>query len=191
MTNWYLCGGKRFTDLVLSTTALLVLAPLMVFTAAVIRLEDGGAAIFRQKRSGRNGMTFTLFKFRSMGVGSANLPSTHAGGLQITRVGKLIRRTNIDELPQLLNVLRGEMSIVGPRPALPDQVDLLELRRKNGAATVRPGLTGLAQVSSYDAMPVSEKAKFDAEYATHPSLFGDVYIITRTFGYLTRRPPVY
>jgi O-antigen biosynthesis protein WbqP len=189
--SWYVGWGKRLLDVILAGTALAVLSPLLLLTVVLIRLEDGGPTLFRQRRSGRDGVDFTLFKFRSMPVGSANVPSAGAGNLRITRVGRIIRRTNIDELPQLLNILRGDMSVVGPRPALPSQEDLLSLRRENGAMRCRPGLTGLAQVKSYDGMPVSEKASLDGRYAARPSLFGDLGIILRTVAYLFRRPPVY
>lgn len=189
--SWYADWGKRLVDVVLAGLALLVLSPLLLLTALAIRLEDGGPALFRQRRSGRDRADFTLMKFRSMPVGSANVPSASAATLRITRVGRLIRRTNIDELPQLLNILRGDMSVVGPRPALPSQADLLELRAQNGAIRCRPGLTGLAQVSSYDGMPVAEKAALDGRYAERPGFLSDIGIILRTVAYLFRRPPVY
>jgi O-antigen biosynthesis protein WbqP len=183
--------GKRMLDMMLASLALVVLAPVLILVAAAVRIEDGGPAMFRQRRSGRHGDTFTLLKFRSMPVGSANLPSSAADGLRLTRVGALIRRCNLDELPQLLNILAGDMSLVGPRPALPSQADLLALRRENGAISCRPGLTGLAQVKSYDGMPVSRKAEYDGDYAREVSFLLDCSIILRTFRYLTRRPPVY
>jgi lipopolysaccharide/colanic/teichoic acid biosynthesis glycosyltransferase len=189
--SWYDGWGKRLVDVVLAGTALVVLSPLLLVTAVAIRLEDRGPVLFRQRRSGRDGAEFTLLKFRSMPVGSASVPSASAGSLRITRVGRVIRRTNIDELPQLLNILLGDMSVVGPRPALPSQEDLLTMRQENGALHCRPGLTGLAQVKSYDGMPVSEKAVLDGRYAARPSLFGDLGIILRTVAYLFRRPPVY
>ena len=115
----YQAWGKRSLDLTLASAALLALAPLLLLVALAIWLEDRGPVLFRQQRSGRNGQPFTLLKFRSMPVGSANLPSHEAARLGVTRVGAVIRRTNIDELPQLLNILAGDMSVVGPRPALP------------------------------------------------------------------------
>jgi O-antigen biosynthesis protein WbqP len=187
----YRAIGKRLLDLALASLALVVLAPVLVLVAMAVRIEDGGPALFRQRRSGREGETFTLLKFRSMPVGSANLPSSAAHRLRVTRVGALIRRTNLDELPQLLNIVAGDMSLVGPRPALPSQAELLAFRRDNGAISCRPGLTGLAQVKSYDGMPVTLKAECDGEYARKMSLLLDCSIILRTFSYLTRRPPVY
>jgi O-antigen biosynthesis protein WbqP len=126
-----------------------------------------------------------------MAVGTGDIPSARAGVLRITRVGRVIRRTNIDELPQLVNILRGDMSLVGPRPALPSQAELLALRGANGAAACRPGLTGLAQIRSYDGMPEPEKARWDGQYAATISLRRDLAIVLGTFRYLARRPPVY
>jgi len=187
----YCRGGKRALDLVLATGALVMLSPLLLIIALAVWLEDRGPALFRQARVGRDGEAFALLKFRSMPVGTANLPSSIASGLRVTRVGFVLRRTNLDELPQLLNILTGEMSIVGPRPALASQADLLALRRANGASGLRPGLTGLAQIRAYDGMPVEEKAACDGKYANEASLAMDCAIICRTFGYLLHRPPVY
>jgi O-antigen biosynthesis protein WbqP len=182
---------KRLFDLLLAGGSLLMLSPLMLLTALAVRLDDGGSSLFRQKRVGHRGGLFQILKFRSLPANTKNLPSVQAQKIAPTRVGKIIRRTNIDELPQLINVLNGEMSIVGPRPALPSQEQLVILRKANGALRCKPGLTGLAQVSSYDGMPESEKAKWDGEYASRITLFRDLTIILKTFIYLTRRPPVY
>jgi O-antigen biosynthesis protein WbqP len=189
--EFYRREGKRALDAMLAGLALLVLAPIMALVALAVRLEDGGPALFRQQRTGRGGAVFTLFKFRSMPPGSANLPSTQATHLQVTRVGAILRRTNLDELPQLFNILRGDMSIVGPRPALPSQSELLVLRGETGAAACRPGLTGLAQIRAYEGMPIAEKSAHDGEYARRMSLWLDLTISVRTIGYLFRRPPVY
>jgi O-antigen biosynthesis protein WbqP len=189
--SWYGKFGKRALDIVLSSAALVALSPLLLLTAALIRLEDKGPALYRQKRIGKDGREFTLLKFRSMPVNTGNLPSAQAGSLRITRIGNAIRRTNIDELPQLLNILRGDMSLVGPRPALSTQANLLDRRASGGALVCRPGLTGLAQINSYDFMPDTEKAAFDCSYAKRISLWMDTTIIARTFAYLRRRPPVY
>lgn len=183
--------GKRLFDILVSSIALAVLLPLMLLVSIAIRLEDGGPALFRQKRVGQNGRLFVLLKFRSMPVNTSDTPSAKAGMLKVTRVGAFIRRTNIDELPQLINILRGDMSIVGPRPALPTQKELCELREKLGALHCKPGLTGLAQVHSYTGMPETEKATWDAKYSEQITFVGDLVIIFRTFGYLLKPPPVY
>lgn len=187
----YRMVGKRLFDIASSAAALVVLSPVMILTAMAIRAEDGGPALFRQVRVGAAGRRFTVLKYRSMPVGAPNLPSAHGVALAVTRVGRFIRRTNIDELPQLLNIVRGDMSVVGPRPAIPAQADLLAMRDANGASALRPGLTGLAQVQSYDGMPEAEKAEWDGRYSQRITLIGDLTIVLKTFGYLARRPPVY
>ncbi|MDJ0712936.1 MAG: sugar transferase [Prochloraceae cyanobacterium] len=182
---------KRLSDIILAGTALLVMSPLLVLVLVAIRLQDGDPALFRQQRVGENGRSFEILKFRSMTVNTENVPSADAVSLKITPIGKFIRRTNIDELPQLINILRGEMSIVGPRPALPSQTQLCTMRDENGAKACKPGLTGLAQINSYNGMPESEKAEWDGKYAANISFLQDLLIILKTFGYLTKRPPVY
>ncbi len=191
MISGYERTVKRVLDAVLSSIALVVLSPLIGLACLAIWLEDRGAPIFRQVRVGADGVLYELLKLRSMPVNTAQVPSVRAGSLRTTRVGKFIRRTNIDELPQLVNIVRGDMSVVGPRPALASQVALLELRRANGADRCKPGLTGMAQVHSYDGMPETEKAAWDGRYAACVSLAVDCTLILRTFGYLLRRPPVY
>lgn len=182
---------KRVLDIGLSAVALLLLSPVMALVGIAVRLEDGGPALFRQERVGRGGMRFRIYKFRSMAVNVGDLPSASAAALKVTHVGRFIRRTNLDELPQLVNILVGDMSVVGPRPALPSQEALTDLRRANGAMACRPGLTGLAQVSSYDGMPEDEKAAYDGTYASGITFAGDLWIILRTFAYLAHRPPTY
>ena len=182
---------KRIFDVAAAGAGLVVLSPVMLAAALAIRLEDGGPVLFRQTRVGSDGRTFRVFKFRSMPVDTGDVPSAVAGGLRVTRVGAFIRRTNVDELPQLFNVLQGHMSVVGPRPALPAQKELCALRERLGAAGCRPGLTGLAQVNAFDGMPDETKARFDADYAASVSLATDLRIILRTFAYLLKPPPVY
>ena len=179
--------GKRVFDVLASSAALVCLSPLMLLIAAAIRLEDRGPTLFRQKRVGRGGHPFTLFKFRSM----PDLPSDKAKTVRITPIGRLIRRTNLDELPQLINILRGDMSVVGPRPALPSQNELTESRISNGAIACRPGLTGLAQINSYDGMAAAQKALWDGRYAARITFAGDLRITLLTFRYLLKPPPVY
>lgn len=182
---------KRTMDILLSFAALVALSPVLIITAIAIFLEDRGPFIFKQKRSGRDGIPFFLLKFRSMPVNTGDIPSSQAANLEITKVGSLIRRTNIDELPQLINILHGEMSIVGPRPALLSQKVLLVLRSKNGAAACLPGLTGMAQINSYKGMPETEKAEWDGCYAHNITFLGDIFIILKTFSYLLKPPPSY
>ena len=182
---------KRPLDAALAAVALILLAPVMLLVIIAIRIEDGGPPIFRQLRVGREGGLFTILKFRSMPVATPNLPSAAATQLRITRVGGFIRRSNLDELPQLVNILRGDMSLIGPRPAMPTQTTLLEQRRAHGVLAARPGLTGLAQVNAYDGMPESEKVDWERRYLERITFWGDVRIIGLTVAYLFKPPPVY
>ena len=182
---------KRVLDLIAAASALLVASPVMLLVAIAVKLEDGGRAIFRQTRVGRAGQPFTLLKFRSMPVITPNVPSASARHITLTTVGRFIRRTNLDELPQLVNVLRGEMSLIGPRPALPSQHELLELRAAGSVLSVRPGLTGLAQVNAFDGMTNEQKVQWERRYVARITLAGDLLIVVRTIAYLFRPPPVY
>jgi O-antigen biosynthesis protein WbqP len=186
----YAAGGKRVVDLLGAAGAIIVLSPLLALIAVIVKMQDGGPAVFCQTRIGRFTQPFTLFKFRSMPVSAPNVPSTAARTLSITPFGKLLRRSNLDELPQLFNVLRGEMSLIGPRPALPSQVELLRLRA-GAVMDQRPGLTGLAQVNAFDGMSETEKVDWERKYVARITLLGDVVIVFRTFVYLLRPPPVY
>ena len=183
--------GKRTLDILLSGVALLIFSPLMLLIALAIRLEDGGPVLFRQVRVGRDRKPFTILKFRSMPIDTGDIPSAQARYVRITRVGAFIRRTNIDELPQLINIFRGDMSIVGPRPALPAQEELCAMREAKGVFRCKPGLTGLAQINAYDGMPDAEKAAWDAQYCSNVTFIGDLKIILDTFGYLLKPPPTY
>lgn len=187
----YLLFGKRLLDICLATCALVLLSPLLILTALSIKVFDSGPVIFKQRRIGRGGATFVFYKFRSMPVNTGDLPSDRLGSVKLGPIGKFIRRTNIDELPQLVNILKGDMSIVGPRPPIPGQIELIEARRKNGALNCRPGLTGLAQINSFDGMTAVEKAAFDGKYVSSLSLVGDMKIMVGTAAYLLKPPPVY
>lgn len=183
--------GKRIVDVMLASMAIVTLSPLLALVSLAVYADDRGRVLFRQMRVGRDGRQFKLLKFRSMRENVGDLPSHRATELPVTRVGRYIRRTNIDELPQLWNILKGDMSIVGPRPPLPSQIQLIELRTQSGAISCRPGLTGEAQVKAYNGMPVTEKARLDAEYAQSMTLVHDAWLVLCTVGYLFRRPPVY
>ncbi|MDI9628064.1 MAG: sugar transferase [Acidobacteriota bacterium] len=191
MALTYRRHGKRVMDVVLATAGLIASAPLALAVAGAVALESGPPVLFVQDRVGQGGRVFRLMKFRSMALGTPDVPSSEVGVLEVTRVGTVIRRFNLDELPQLLNVLKGDMSLVGPRPALPSQEDLIALRRKGGAEEVKPGLTGLAQVNSFDGMSAETKARYDNEYAGSVSLVGDLRIFPQTLRYLMSPPPVY
>lgn len=183
--------GKRALDLLLTGVATATLSPVLLATAMAIRIEDGGPIIYRQIRIGQNGRPFTILKFRSMSTNTVIAPSASMSTKAVTRTGKLIRRLNIDELPQLLNILRGDMTVVGPRPALESQTVLLARRAEGPAMRVRPGLTGLAQVRAYDGMSEETKAAYDNQYAQNVSLRQDMKIIALTIAYLFRPQPTY
>jgi O-antigen biosynthesis protein WbqP len=183
--------GKRLFDIMLSICLLISLWPIYAILAIIICIQDGGPAIFKQNRIGKEGVVFMFYKFRTMPICTPNVESKEANRLQITPFGKFIRRINLDELPQFYNVLKGDMSFIGPRPPIPTQIDLIEMRKKNGALSLKPGLTGWAQVNSYDGMSVEQKAKFDGEYANKISLLTDFIILFKTVSYLIKTPPTY
>lgn len=182
---------KRLLDIALVIVSLPAVFPISVLVAAAIKVFDRGPVFYLQERVGINQSHFVLVKFRSMPVGTKVMTSDIASSVRVSRIGRLLRRTNLDELPQLFNVLRGEMSIVGPRPSLPSQVDLVARRVANGALGCRPGLTGLAQINSCEGMSDAEKAWFDGCYASQITFTQDLSILLRTFGYLARNPPTY
>ena len=182
---------KRLFDILFALCAISTTAPIILITGIAIVCEDGLPCIFKQSRVGRAQKAFTIFKFRSMPLGTKNIASSDAKKLTVTRIGKLIRRSNIDELPQLFNILKGDMSLVGPRPALASQIELVEARSKTGVYEIRPGLTGLAQVNSYENMPENEKVDWDAKYRMELSFLTDLKIVLRTFAYVLKPPPAY
>ena len=158
---------KRAADIVLAIIAIIVLSLPMLIVAITVKATSKGPVLFRQKRVGKNKKTFMMPKFRSMYTDTpANMP-THMlndPARWITPVGRFIRKTSIDELPQLFSILSGKMSVVGPRPALWNQDDLIAERDKYGANGIRPGLTGWAQINGRDELPIEVKAQFDGEY---------------------------
>lgn len=191
MKNKISYRGKRAIDVVASLLAVMILSPLLIAIAILIKVFDPGSIIFKQKRIGRNGDIFLFYKFRSMPESTGNLPSDKIGQIELTWIGKFIRRTNIDELPQLFNIIKGDMSLVGPRPPIPSQEELIKLRLDNESIFCLPGLTGFAQIMSYDGMSIKEKAAFDGDYAKKISLKFDILIVLKTFSYLLKPPPVY
>ena len=174
---------KRTLDLFLAALLLLLLSPVMLCLAVLVRADSDGPAFFLQERVGRGGERFLICKLRTMYLSSPHdLPSSALPDRekQITRVGRFLRRTSLDELPQLWNILVGEMSFVGPRPVIPVEEGLLACRRALGADRVRPGLTGLAQVRGRDALSDADKARLDARYADALSFFSDLEILLLT-----------
>ncbi len=182
---------KRVFDIITALLILVVFFPIWLIVAVLIKFNDGGPIIFKQTRIGKDGKEFLFMKFRSMPVNTPNVVSTNTNVLKVTPIGKVIRRTNIDEIPQFINVLKGDMSLIGPRPSLPSQKSLIQMRIENGSIKVRPGLTGWAQVNAYDYMPEEEKAKFDGEYYKNFGILMDLKIILGTIKYFTKKPPVY
>ena len=171
---------KRTFDVSACVLLLLLCWPILLVIVAAIRLQSPGSAIFRQVRVGRMGRAFICYKLRTMYAGTANLPTHQVEALSVTPLGKYLRRFKIDELPQLYNVLIGDMSLVGPRPCLPSQTELIEARRRLGVLEVRPGITGLAQVNGIDMSDANRLASIDAQYIRAQSLIGDLRLIVVT-----------
>ena len=174
---------KRILDLLLAAVGAVVLSPVLLLAALAIRLDSPGPVMFRQKRVGKHKTYFEILKFRTMRSDSPKDVPTHLmkdPSRWLTRTGRFLRRTSIDELPQIFNILKGDMSIVGPRPALWNQYDLIEERDKYGANDVIPGLTGWAQVNGRDELDNEEKARLDGEYVSHLSFAMDLKCFLRT-----------
>ncbi len=173
---------KRFLDILFSLLGLIILIIPMLIVGIIIKIDDKGPAIFKQKRIGKNKEFFCLYKFRTMKTDAPDLPTHLFTDPQkhLTRVGKILRKTSIDELPQLVNILKGDMSIIGPRPALWSQDDLITERDKYGANDIRPGLTGLAQISGRDELKIERKAFLDGEYTRNLSFFMDLKCFFKT-----------
>lgn len=175
--------GKRALDLALSLAALVVLAVPCALIALWIKADSRGPVFFRQKRVGRDKTHFMILKFRTMRIDAPKDVPTHLLGdpyAFITRSGRFLRKTSLDELPQLINIFRGEMSFVGPRPALWNQFDLIGQRESLGVSGVRPGLTGWAQVNGRDELPIDVKARLDGEYVKNLSFAMDLKCVLRT-----------
>lgn len=168
---------KRPLDFLISLIALVILSPIFLIIALWIKLNSKGPVFFRQKRIGQNKEIFEIYKFRSMRTDTpADMPTHMLTDPEafITSSGKFLRKTSLDELPQLINIVKGEMAIIGPRPALWNQYDLIEERDKYGANDVRPGLTGWAQINGRDELEIPVKAKLDGDYVQNISFFFDL-----------------
>lgn len=174
---------KRFFDIFISLIAIILLSPLILAVSLLIKLTSKGPAIFSQQRIGKNENFFNVYKFRTMyqeapkNIATGDLENAHT---HITKIGKVLRVTSIDEIPQLFNVLKGDMSIIGPRPIIPEEVEVYELRKENSVYAIRPGITGLAQVNGRDFLNPEKKVKFDREYLTHLSFKMDLYIFFKS-----------
>ena len=185
-TSFYLYKNviKRILDISVSLVALIVLLIPFLIIALLIKFDSKGPVFFKQVRMGKDDVPFDILKFRSMyetaphQMSMSQLDNTSQ---HVTTIGKFLRKTILDELPQLINVIKGDMSIVGPRPLILSEKNVLNLRTRNGASKVLPGITGLAQVNGRDELPDNEKAKFDSYYAANVSLSLDFKIIMKTF----------
>ncbi|MFN3218472.1 MAG: sugar transferase [Acidimicrobiales bacterium] len=177
-------GGraKRLVDVLGASVAAAVFAPLALLVAAIVRVSSRGPVLHRSRRIGQFGREFEMYKFRTMRIGTPHVATHQLEDPQqyLTPVGGFLRRTSLDELPQLLNVLRGDMSLVGPRPALFNQHDLIEQRESLSIDQLRPGITGLAQVCGRDELTISEKVAVDFEYLNHASMRLDMRILLDT-----------
>lgn len=174
---------KNIIDFILSLIALIILLPFFCIFAIIIKLESRGPIFFKQKRIGKDKKEFYIYKFRTMRTDTPKDMPTHLlkdAESYITKSGKIFRKTSIDELPQIINILKGQMSIIGPRPALWNQYDLIKERDKYNANSIRPGLTGWAQVNGRDELEIPIKAKFDGEYVEKMSLLFDTKIFLKT-----------
>ena len=168
---------KRLIDIVLSLIGMILLSPVFILLMLAIKLDSKGPVLFKQKRVGINKTYFSILKFRTMKIDTPKDTPTHLledPEQYITRMGKFLRKTSLDELPQIWNIFVGQMSIIGPRPALWNQDDLIAERDKYGANDIRPGLTGWAQINGRDELPIEVKAKLDGEYVEQMSFWIDV-----------------
>ena len=174
---------KKIIDRVMAMGGVIILSPVFFLLILAIKLDSRGPVLFRQKRVGIHKQYFNILKFRTMRTDTPKDIPTHLldnPEQYITRVGKFLRKTSLDELPQMINILKGDMAIVGPRPALWNQYDLIAERDKYGANDVLPGLTGWAQINGRDELPIVTKAKLDGEYVSRMSFFMDLRCIFGT-----------
>lgn len=184
---------KRIIDFILSLAGLTILSPIFIILIIAIKLDSKGPVLFKQKRIGIHKKHLDMLKFRTMKIDAPKDTPTHLldnPEQWITKVGSFLRKTSLDELPQMINILKGEMSLVGPRPALWNQYDLIAERDKYGANDVPVGLTGWAQINGRDELPIETKAKLDGEYVKKRSLWFDFICFMGTFTAVLRRKGV-
>lgn len=175
---------KRYLDILIALCILVLISPMMLAIVFAIKLDSPGPILFKQRRVGIDKRIFDIYKFRTMRLDTPKDVPTHmlkCPEKYITKVGSFLRRTSLDELPQLFNIVKGDMAIVGPRPALWNQYDLIKEREKYGANNVLPGLTGLAQINGRDELEIPEKARLDGEYIKRISFAMDCRCFFRTF----------
>jgi O-antigen biosynthesis protein WbqP len=186
---------KRFIDILVSFLGLIFLLPLMLLVAISIKVDSPGPVLIKQKRVGINNRIYIMYKFRTMKIGTPEVAKEillkNGLDLYLTRVGRFLRKTLIDEVPQLINVLKGDMSLVGPRPALYNQYDLIEMRTKVGVHTLRPGMTGWAIIVGGEDLSLDEKVRADGYYLKNMSFIFDLKIILMTFGLFRKTKGIY
>ena len=179
--------AKRASDIVVSLVMIVALLPLLLVLAAISAVDTKGCPLFAQTRMGRNNQPFKMLKFRTMNVNAPANVATHKlrdAARYISPVGEVLRKFSLDELPQLFNILKGDMSFVGPRPVVLSEKDLISLRVRNGACTVRPGLTGWSQIHGRDRLPIRQKAELDGYYAQNQSMELEFSILLKTVSYV-------
>ncbi len=175
---------KRVIDFILSLLGIVILSPVLIILSVIIKCTSKGPVLFKQERVGKDNKLFKIYKFRSMRIDTPKDVPTHLlenPEQYITAVGKFMRKTSLDELPQLFNILKGEMAVIGPRPSLPNQYDLNELRNQNGASSIKPGLTGWAQINGRDELEIEIKAGLDGDYVKNMSFLFDCKCFFGTF----------
>ena len=187
--------GKRMLDIAVSLCGLILLSPLIAIVSLIIKLDSPGPAIFTQKRIGRENKIFVIYKFRTMKVDTPEVAKKDLLNKGVddyfTRVGPFLRKSLIDEIPQLINVIKGDMSLVGPRPALHNQYDLIQMRTEKGVHKVRPGMTGWAILKGGEDLNLEDKVETDTYYITNMSFRLDLKILLMTFGVLFRKKGIY
>ena len=173
---------KRSLDIILAIFISILLMPLIIVISILIKLDSKGPIIFKQKRAGLDSNEFYIYKFRTMNYGCPDVPTSELkeSGCEITKIGRLIRKTSIDEIPQLYNIIKGEMSFVGPRPVIITENNLISLRKDRGIDKILPGITGWAQINGRDEISVDKKVDYDYEYLKKQSLKFDIYIMFMT-----------
>ena len=175
--------SKRIFDILLSICFLIIFLPLLLILPILIKLDSKGPVLFKSERIGQHDKQFCMYKFRSMIVGTELIETEKFTNIdnKITKIGSFLRRTSLDELPQIFNVLLGQMSLVGPRPAIKTQVNLLNKRTELKISDIKPGITGLAQINGRDILSESEKLFYDNKYLQNYSILLDIKILIKTF----------
>lgn len=183
---------KKIFDLLMATFLIIVLLPVLLVVYIILRVTTDDTVIYKQDRVGQYGKVFQIYKFRTMPKNTPILVGKQRAKIrnQVSKFARFLRSTSIDELPQLVNVIKGDMSLIGPRPVVLQEVALIQLREKSGANSVKPGLTGLAQVNGRKQLNNIEKAKFDAMYADHVTFKADILIVLRTLPIIIERDGV-